>query len=77
MEKIGCDIALLPVGGVFTMNFEQAAQAVKLINPLYAIPMHYGREIPGSKGFGKSFVQMVNSGVQAMELPVENERVQV
>lgn len=36
------DIALLPIGGHFTMDPLQAAYAVKLIKPKVAIPMHYG-----------------------------------
>ena len=34
-------IALLPVGGRFTMSAEEAAEAAKLIKPSLAIPMHY------------------------------------
>lgn len=36
------DLALLPVGGVFTMDAEQAAHACKLLNCGMAIPMHWG-----------------------------------
>jgi L-ascorbate metabolism protein UlaG (beta-lactamase superfamily) len=35
-------IALIPIGGRFTMNVEEAVEAVKLIKPTLAIPMHYG-----------------------------------
>ncbi|MGC8661974.1 MAG: metal-dependent hydrolase [Nitrososphaeria archaeon] len=35
------DISLLPIGGFFTMNPEQAAMAVQMISPRIAIPMHY------------------------------------
>jgi L-ascorbate metabolism protein UlaG (beta-lactamase superfamily) len=35
-------VALLPIGGRFTMNVEEAAEAAKLIKPSIAIPMHYG-----------------------------------
>ncbi len=35
-------IALLPIGGHFTMDPVEAAKAVELIRPLVAIPMHYG-----------------------------------
>ncbi|MCK5150093.1 MBL fold metallo-hydrolase [Candidatus Pacearchaeota archaeon] len=35
-------IALLPVGGRFTMTAEEAAEAAKIIKPFLAIPMHYG-----------------------------------
>jgi len=36
------DVALLPIGGFFTMDPRQAAMATGLINPKIAIPMHYG-----------------------------------
>ncbi len=77
MERIRCDVALLPVGGVFTMGWEEATQAARLLMPGVAIPMHYGREIPGSQDDGRRFCQAVNSGVQVVELPVENERFRV
>ncbi len=35
-------IALLPIGGRFTMNFEEAVEAAKLIKPTLVIPMHWG-----------------------------------
>lgn len=35
------DIALLPIGGHFTMDPVEAAKAVELIKPKVAIPMHY------------------------------------
>jgi L-ascorbate metabolism protein UlaG (beta-lactamase superfamily) len=36
------DVAFLPIGGVFTMDADQASEAVKLINPKMAFPIHYG-----------------------------------
>jgi len=36
------DIALLPIGGHFTMDHVEAAKAVELIRPKVVIPMHYG-----------------------------------
>ncbi len=35
------DLALLPIGDVFTMGIEDAAKAVKMIQPKSVIPMHY------------------------------------
>lgn len=35
------DIALLPIGSVFTMDAYQAAAATKMISPEAVIPMHY------------------------------------
>ncbi|MBI5475153.1 MAG: metal-dependent hydrolase [Ignavibacteriales bacterium] len=46
MEIIGDyykpDIALLPIGGLYTMGPEEAAYACKLLKPKYIIGMHYG-----------------------------------
>jgi L-ascorbate metabolism protein UlaG (beta-lactamase superfamily) len=35
------DVAILPIGGVFTMDAQQASEAVKLIEPKAAMPIHY------------------------------------
>jgi len=49
-------VALLPIGGRFTMSVEEAVEAAKLIKPSLAIPMHYG-SIVGSEEDAKEFVQ--------------------
>jgi len=36
------DLALLPIGGGFTMDAMQAAHSLRLLTPVKAIPMHYG-----------------------------------
>lgn len=36
------DVAMLPIGGHFTMDPVEAAKAVELVRPRVAIPMHYG-----------------------------------
>lgn len=58
MSKIKADIALLPVSGTYVMTAEEAAQAVKMIKPKIAIPMHYGA-IVGSEQDAKKFKEMV------------------
>ena len=41
-EKIcGCDVLLLPVGGVYTINAQQAKAVVEQIAPKIVVPMHY------------------------------------
>ncbi len=40
-EMYSPDVMLLPIGGRFTMDEEQAAKAVELVRPKVAIPMHY------------------------------------
>jgi len=39
MADIDCDVALLPVGGTYTMDIEEAAQAAD-IGPKVAVPMY-------------------------------------
>jgi L-ascorbate metabolism protein UlaG (beta-lactamase superfamily) len=34
------DLALLPIGGRFTMNVDEAAEAIKLLKPSVVVPMH-------------------------------------
>ena len=55
MELSGrVDIALLPVGGTYTMSEPEAAEAVRMINPKVVIPMHYGY-IEGTQGDPEKF----------------------
>ncbi|MFW6115304.1 MAG: metal-dependent hydrolase [Thermodesulfobacteriota bacterium] len=35
------DVALVPIGGVFTMDSFQASEAVRMLNPKLAVPIHY------------------------------------
>ncbi|MBO8161488.1 MAG: metal-dependent hydrolase [Thermosipho sp. (in: Bacteria)] len=37
----GADIAILPIGGNFVMDIEDAVRAVEMIQPKLVIPMHY------------------------------------
>lgn len=56
MEGLRVDLALLPAGGVFTMNPAAAARAAALVKAAVAVPMHYGM-IPFSGGAGKAFAR--------------------
>ena len=47
MADVHCDVALLPVGGKFTMTADEAAGACELIDAGAAVPMHYGEVIGG------------------------------
>ncbi|MFN2235877.1 MAG: MBL fold metallo-hydrolase [Anaerolineales bacterium] len=47
MESIETDVVLIPVSGTYVMTAEEAIEAVKLIQPKIAIPMHVGRGIGG------------------------------
>ena len=58
MKNVQTDVAFLPVGGTYTMDCNEAAEAVELIDLKYAVPMHYG-SIVGSDSDAKKFVQLV------------------
>ena len=47
VRKVRCDVALLPVGGKYTMTASEAAALAGALKPQLAIPTHYG-EIVGS-----------------------------
>lgn len=65
MAEIGCDVALLPVGGTYTMNAEEAAQALALIRPEVAIPMHYGGVV-GSRADAERFRELAPPDVRVV-----------
>lgn len=51
-EEMGdIDIALLPVGGVYTIDSNSAAEIVKTLEPSIVIPMHYQTEGLDPKAF--------------------------
>lgn len=48
MRKVQTDVALLPIGGTYTMDAKQAAEAAAAIKASVTIPMHWG-DIVGSQ----------------------------
>ena len=42
LSDVSCDVALIPIGGKFTMDAKDAAKLVNKIRPKVAIPTHYG-----------------------------------
>ncbi len=60
-ERYRPDLALVPIGGNFTMDPAEAAWAVKeLIRPKAVMPMHYGTN-PLAKGTAKEFLEAMGS----------------
>lgn len=59
------DVALLPVGGTYTMDAKEAAQACDLIKPKLAVPMHYGK-IVGSMQDAESFKSLCKQEVKIL-----------
>lgn len=63
LENIKCDVAFVPIGGMYTMNHSEAANLVNEIHPKFAIPTHYGLII-GSKEDAEAFKQEVISDIK-------------
>lgn len=57
-KKIKCDVAFVPVGGKYTMNFSEAAQLINIIKPKIAVPIHYG-SVVGTKQDATDFIKLL------------------
>lgn len=62
-QDIKCDVALIPVGGKYTMDCKEAAKLVNRMEPKLAIPTHYGTVV-GSRDDGKRFAELVDSRIE-------------
>jgi L-ascorbate metabolism protein UlaG (beta-lactamase superfamily) len=62
MKNIRADVAILPIGGTYTMNATEAAEAVSWIRPKLAVPMHWGK-IVGDKNDLETFKRLVKCEV--------------
>ena len=68
MKSVHCDVALLPVSGIYVMTAEEAATAAAMIHTRIVIPMHVGKGI-GSLEDAERFKAL--SSVPAVILPME------
>ena len=59
-KNVSCDVLFIPIGGTYTMNYEEASKLTNVINPKIAVPIHYGT-IVGSKSDGESFINLINT----------------
>ncbi len=48
-RAVRCDVALVPVGGTYTMDAQAAAELVNAIAPKAAVPTHYGSVVGGEE----------------------------
>lgn len=60
LKDLKCDIALIPIGGTYTMNIEEAAEFINTIKPKFTVPTHYGL-IVGELTDGEEFKKLINS----------------
>lgn len=64
-KKIKCDIAFLPIGGKFTMDYQEAAQLANIIKPKTVIPIHYG-SIIGTKEDAILFKNNIDKEIECL-----------
>ena len=62
-REVKCDVALVPVGGTYTMDAKKAAELVNIIKPEVAIPVHYGG-IVGTREDAEVFRERVEPPVE-------------
>ena len=60
--QVRCDVAFVPVGGTYTMTYEESARLVNQIHPKIAVPIHYG-SIVGTKEDGKKFSELLDPDI--------------
>lgn len=63
-KKIKVDIALVPIGGKYTMNYKEAGELINLIKPKLVIPTHYGSINIGDKKDGERFKELINKDIK-------------
>ncbi len=61
-ETVKCDVALIPIGGTFTMDPAQAAQFANTLKPQIVVPTHYGSAV-GKKEDVDAFEPLVDPAI--------------
>ena len=62
-KKIKCDVAFVPIGGTFTMNYQEASELINTIKPKIVVPIHYG-SIVGTKEDEINFKKLINPKIE-------------
>ena len=63
-RRVKCDVAFVPIGGTYTMNYSEAAELINEIKPKIVVPTHYG-EIVGEKEDGERFLEKINKEIES------------
>lgn len=66
-KQVKCDIAFLPVGGTFTMDYQEAAILANEIKPKIVIPIHYG-SLVGTKEDAINFKNNIKDDIKCVTL---------
>lgn len=58
LQDVKADVAFIPVGGTYTMNYEEASKLANEIDVKTIVPTHYG-SVAGKKEDGERFKKLV------------------
>lgn len=62
-KKVKCDVAFVPVGGTYTMDFKEAAILINEIQPKIAVPIHYG-SVVGTTQDAIDFIKLLHPKIE-------------
>ena len=68
MNDVRCDVALLPLGGTYTMTADEAAAACDALGAATAVPMHFA-DLVGTQADAERFRELC--GIPVTILPLE------
>ena len=60
---VECDYLFIPIGGTYTMTYEEAANYTNRVKPKVVIPIHYGT-IVGDKDYGFKFRDLIDDKIE-------------
>ena len=66
-KKVKCDVAFVPAGGTYTMDFKEAAELINEIKPKIAVPIHYG-SVVGTKQDATDFIKLLHPEIKCIIL---------
>ena len=62
-KKVKCDVAFLPVGGTYTMDYKEAADLANEIEPRVVVPIHY-ETLVGTRDDAEKFKKLVKENIK-------------
>lgn len=62
LQDIKCDVAMVPIGGTYTMTAKEAAGLINRMQPKAVIPIHYG-SVVGKPKDADVFRKLVDPGI--------------
>jgi len=66
-RMVKCDVAFVPVGATYTMDFKEAALLINEIKPKVAIPTHYA-DIVGTEQDATDFIRLLHPIIKGIIL---------